>query len=246
MEYAPTQPPSETGRLDGLAYNLYLPLGDGPAPAIVVFHGAGSQKENHADFARVAASHGFVALAFDNRGHGQSEGALGPGAIADVGRLVEMLAEHPEVDERRIAARGSSMGGLLALHAAAEIDGLAAVAAVCPASEEMMLEDMRRVARGGAPRPGSALESMRVDAAGLTDWLESHDVREAARALGVKPLLLAHAKGDEVVPYWISEELYELAEEPKRLLLLEGGHHRSLQHDPEIQGETVRWLARVM
>ena len=36
--------------------------------------------------------------------------------------------------------------------------------------------------------------------------------------LGPKPLMLVHARGDEVVPYMFSEEIYELAEEPKRLL----------------------------
>jgi hypothetical protein len=29
-------------------------------------------------------------------------------------------------------------------------------------------------------------------------------------------------------------------------VLLEGGHHRSAQHDPELQGESLRWLARAM
>jgi hypothetical protein len=48
------------------------------------------------------------------------------------------------------------------------------------------------------------------------------------------------------VPCAFSEELYELASEPKRLLLLDGGHHRSVQHDPEIQGETLRWLERAL
>jgi hypothetical protein len=40
--------------------------------------------------------------------------------------------------------------------------------------------------------------------------------------------------------------LYTRAQDPKRLLLLDGGDHRSAQHDPEIQGETLRWLARTM
>ena len=32
----------------------------------------------------------------------------------------------------------------------------------------------------------------------------------------------------------------------KKLLLLEGGDHRSAQHDAELQGESLRWLARAM
>jgi uncharacterized protein len=246
MEYAVPQPPTESGSLDGIAYHLWLPIGKGPHPAVVVLHGAGSQKENHADYARAAVNHGFAALTFDNRGHGESEGELSPRVISDIQRLLRMLGERNEVDARRVALRGSSMGGLLALHVAAVSAEVAAVVAICPASERMMLQDMRAVARGEQPPPGSALESMRVDVAGLIPWLEEHDVLQLPELIGNTPLMLVHARGDEVVPHELSEQIYERAAEPKRLLLLEGGDHRSAQHDVEIQGETLRWLAKVM
>jgi fermentation-respiration switch protein FrsA (DUF1100 family) len=87
---------------------------------------------------------------------------------------------------------------------------------------------------------------MRIDAKALAAWLGEHEVGDAVALLGDKPLMLIHAKGDEQVPYQHSEELYARASEPKRLLLLEGGDHRSAQHDAELQGESLRWLARVM
>jgi len=245
MEYATPEPP-ESGTLDGIAYQLFLPVAEGPSPAVVILHGAGSRKENHADFARRATGHGFVALTFDNRGHGESEGKMGPAVIADMQRLVAFLATRPDVDGSRIALRGSSMGGQLAIHAAAVSRGVAGVVAICPAGEHMVLDDIRAIARGEQPRPDSGLASMRIDAPAMAAWLEEHDVRDAVRLMGAKPLLIVHARGDEVVPYTFSEELYELADEPKRLLLLDGGHHRSIQHDPEIQGETLRWLDRVL
>jgi uncharacterized protein len=245
MEYAVPRPPDDEGRLNGIAYQLFLPIAD-RSPAIVILHGAGSRKENHVDFARRAVGHGFAALTFDNRGHGESDGELGAGVIADVQRVVAFVAERPEVDAGRIALRGSSMGGQLAIHVGAVSERVAAVVAICPAGEEMLLGDVRRVARGDRPRPDSALASMRLDASGMAAWLEENDVRDAVGLLGQKPLMLVHARGDEVVPCTFSEELYELAEEPKRLLLLEGGHHRSVQHDPEIQGETLRWLRRML
>ena len=40
----------------------------------------------------------------------------------------------------------------------------------------------------------------------------------------------------------ISEELFAAAHEPKRLLLLPGGHHRSLQHDVELQAVSRRFI----
>jgi uncharacterized protein len=246
MNYSPPQPPSESGSHDGIAYHLWLPPGDEPAPAVIVFHGAGSQKENHADYARTALAHGFAALTFDNRGHGETEGPLGPGVIADLQRLARFVAERPEVDERRVAVRGSSMGGLLAIHMAAASDAVAAVVAICPASEQMMLPTVRPVAAGKPPPPGTYLDSMRIDALALVAWLEEHEVGDAVELLGSKPLLLIHAKGDDQVPHQHSEDLFARASEPKRLLLLEGGDHRSAQHDAELQGESLRWLARVM
>ena len=44
----------------------------------------------------------------------------------------------------------------------------------------------------------------------------------------------------------MSEELYAAAERPKRLLILPGGHHRSLQHDGEIQAESLRFVERAL
>jgi uncharacterized protein len=246
MNYSPPQQPTETGRLDGIAWCLWLPPGEGPWPAVIVLHGAGSRKENHADYARAAVAHGLAALTFDNRGHGETEGPLGDGVADDIGFLAAWLAARPEIDGARIGVRGSSMGGLMAVHAAAGSNHIAAAVAICPAAEWMLAEDVQRVLDGRPPPAGSALTEMRIDAPALAEWLGRNDVEEAAERMGTKPLLLIHARGDEVVPYTQSEKLYERAAEPKRLLLLEGGHHRSAQHDPELQGESLRWLARAM
>jgi uncharacterized protein len=246
MEHGVPRQPDESGRFEGIAWCLWVPDGRGPWPAVIVLHGGGSRKENHADYARVATSQGFVALTFDNRGHGETEGDLGPGVIEDLGGLAAWLAARPEVDQRRIATRGSSMGGLMALHLAAASPHVAAVVAICPAAEWMLAEDVRRIADGEPPRPDSALAEMRIDAPGLASWMEVADVGVAVERLGPKPLLLIHARGDEVVPYTHSEQLYERAVEPKKLLLLEGGDHRSAQHDAELQGESLRWLARAI
>ena len=46
------------------------------------------------------------------------------------------------------------------------------------------------------------------------------------------------------MPYAVSEQLHAAAHEPKRLLLFPGGHHRSLQHDLELQALTLRYIER--
>ena len=222
--------PPRLGTHRGLSYALFEPASE-PTAGVVILHGAGSAKENHFDFGRAARAHGLAALAFDARGHGRSEGRFGADAIEDAVSMCELLAEHvPE-----IALRGSSMGGFLAIHAAAGWGQAAAVVAICPAPEDLLLRGIR----------SERLVEFEMDREAVEPWLEALDIYEAVGRLGPRTsLLLMHAEGDEQIPYTVSQELHAAAQEPKRLLILPGGHHRSLQHDGEMQGEALRFIAR--
>jgi alpha-beta hydrolase superfamily lysophospholipase len=203
---------------------------------MVIVHGAGSRKENHGDFGRACAASGWAALAFDQRGHGESADGMSPAALADVSKMASFVAGFAEVDGERVCVRGSSMGGFMAIQAAATSDAIAGAIAICPAGADHLLRELRtgplrmRIA-------GGAEES-------LAAWLAEHDLREAVKLMGAKPLLLIHARGDEQIPSESSEELYEWAEDPRKLVLLPGGHHRSAQHDAELHGVALRWLER--
>jgi alpha-beta hydrolase superfamily lysophospholipase len=223
----PAPAPPELGTLDGLAYALFLP-DDPPEAGVVIVHGGGSAKESHFDFARAARAHGMAALAFDARGHGRSDGAFGPSALDDVLAMCDLLRRHaPEV-----AIRGSSLGGFCAICAAARDPRTAAVVAICPAPEDFLLRGLR-----------SGELEMEVDVDAAEEWLEGLSLSRAATSLSPHTaLLLMHAEGDEQVPYTVTEELYRDAGEPKRLLVLPGGHHRSIQHDGELQGESLRFV----
>ena len=224
----PTPTPPALGVHDGLAFALFLPE-DEPVAGVVILHGAGSAKESHFDFARGCRADGIAALAYDARGHGNSRGSFGPGAIDDVLAMLELLRAHAP----RVALRGSSMGAFQAIHAGARDPSVCAVVAICPAPEE----GLRRFLGSGQP-----LE-FECDAEACGPWLESLDLSDAAASLGPETaLLLMHARGDEQVPYAVSEQLYEVAHEPKRLLLLPGGHHRSVQHDLELQAASRKFI----
>lgn len=224
----PTPTPPELGVQDGLSYALFLP-DDEPVAGVVVLHGAGSAKESHFDFARGCRDDRIAALAYDARGHGDSGGSFGPGAIDDVLAMVELLRAHAP----RVALRGSSMGGFQAIHAGARDPAVCAVVAICPAPEDGLLRFLRS---------GRALE-FECDVEACKPWLESLNLSEATASLGPETaLLLLHARGDEQVPYAVSEHLYEVAREPKRLLLIPGGHHRSVQHDLELQAVSRKFI----
>jgi alpha-beta hydrolase superfamily lysophospholipase len=229
MKHAPPAPP-ELGTSDGLSYALFLPEGE-PEAGIVILHGATSAKESHFEFARGCRAEGMAALAYDARGHGSSEGEFGPRAVDDALAMADLLRRHAH----RVALRGSSMGGFTAIHAGARDPELCAVVAVCPAPEDLLLRLLRT----------PEAELFRCDVQATRGWLESVDLYEAVGRLGPETaLLLLHARGDEQVPYTVSEQLHAAAHEPKRLLVLPGGHHRSLQHDQELQSVSRRFVLR--
>jgi pimeloyl-ACP methyl ester carboxylesterase len=225
--------PAETGRHDGLAYSLWLPDQAPPLAGIVILHGAGSAKESHYDFARAGLPLGLASLAFDQRGHGESGGAMDDRALRDVVSMASLLREKLGDPQTPVVLRGSSMGGYLALAAAAAARARAVVA-ICPASADGL-------------RRGLAAQRFpfTVDAPALDGLLAAHDLHAAAAQLDI-PVLLLHAEGDEVVPVQHSRELAQrLAHPHSRLIAVPGGHHRSVQHDDELQAVSLRFITRL-
>jgi hypothetical protein len=109
-----------------LAGDLYLPPGaDGARrPGVVLCCGYTGVKDVFLnDMARRIAAGGFVALAFDYKGWGQSEGVpfrLAPyGRVEDTQAALSFLAGQPEVDPDRLGLYGISYGGSTALYTAA-------------------------------------------------------------------------------------------------------------------------------
>jgi len=98
-----------------------------PAPGIVVCHPhpmyGGDMHNNVVDaVCQTAAADGIVALRFNFRGAGGSEGSYdnGVGEQDDVGAALAYLRELPEVDGARVALAGYSFGAAIALQAVDE------------------------------------------------------------------------------------------------------------------------------
>lgn len=219
-------PPAERGFHGDLAYTLWLPEKQ-PWGGMVVLHGAGSCKENHHDMARAARAAGLAAVAFDLRGHGETGGRLDGRVFEDVAAIASLLPKP-------VVLRGSSLGGYLAI-AAAERAGAEAIVAICPASAGGLLSGLRS---GGLNVPAHL--------PGIEALLAEHDLGLVVEQSRV-PLMLLHAEGDERVPYRHSVQLHERAAAPlKRLIVVPGGHHRSIQHDAELQDESLRFVRRAL
>ena len=225
--------PTEIDRHQGLAYSLWVPSSS-PRGGVVVLHGAGSCKESHHDYARALLAVGLAAISFDQRGHGESDGPMDDRPLEDARSMGELLRSSCRAPELPLALRGSSMGGCFAILAAPLLEAHAVVA-ICPASSE----GLRRGVRGGTL-------GFDADVGKLDAFLAGIDLHDAVGELEV-PLLLLHAAGDEVVPVEHSRELAKrLRSQSSRLIVVPGGHHRSIQHDPELQAVSVRFIEKAI
>jgi uncharacterized protein len=173
----------------------------------------------------MARAAGLAAVAFDMRGHGESEGAFDSRMLEDVGTMAALVP-------RPLALRGSSMGGYVALLAAGRLDA-DAVVAICPAGADHLRRGLR-----------ARSFDFRADERSLEGFLLEHDLVAAVSDLRT-PMLLLHAEGDEQVPVDHSVAVHRAGGMArKRLIAMPGGHHRSIQHDAELQGESLRFVEK--
>jgi dipeptidyl aminopeptidase/acylaminoacyl peptidase len=122
----------------GLKLNGYIhkPAGMKPGekrPAFMVLHGFGSNctSSNSVLPAEMLCDWGYVALRFDFRGCGESEGKRANTVcleqVEDTRNAVSFLETRPEVDGKRVAVVGSSFGAAVAVYSGGVDKRIAAV-----------------------------------------------------------------------------------------------------------------------
>jgi len=106
------------------------------APAFLVLHGFGSTKDSNGSVATAQhlATRGYLALRFDFRGCGESEGERGLvlclDQVADTRSAVSYLQSRPDVDAERIGLVGASFGGAVAIYAGGTDERVGAVISI--------------------------------------------------------------------------------------------------------------------
>ncbi|MDP2298195.1 MAG: alpha/beta hydrolase [Pseudolabrys sp.] len=102
-------------------------------PACLVLHGFGSNKDSKACIspAKLLEKWGYIALRFDMRGCGQSEGPrahiICMEQVEDTKSAVTYLMSRPEVDPAKIASAGHSFGAAVSVYAGGVDKRIAAV-----------------------------------------------------------------------------------------------------------------------
>ncbi|MFF8730420.1 CocE/NonD family hydrolase [Streptomyces sp. NPDC015171] len=107
--------------------SYFTPAGAGRHPAVLLAHGFGGSKDDMRRQAEDLARDGYAVLTWSARGFGRSTGKIGlnapDGEVADVSRLIDWLAEQPQVrldkpGDPRVGLAGGSYGGAISLLAA--------------------------------------------------------------------------------------------------------------------------------
>jgi dipeptidyl aminopeptidase/acylaminoacyl peptidase len=228
------------------AWLIASPSGQ-PAPAVLVMHGWGANAALMLPAVRPLHDAGYVVLLIDARCHGRSDEdsfSSMPRFAEDVEHALDWLACQPEVDPDRIALLGHSVGAGAVLLVASRRHDLRAVVSVSAFAHPR--EVMRRLlARQHLPfmpigwyvlRQVQQIIGYRFD-----DIAPEHSITRVHC-----PVLLAHGRSDETVPFSDAERLLAAgrkANQPVRLLALEGNHEVGdalLQHE----GAMLEFLTR--
>lgn len=128
-----------TLRMDGVPIDTsyFHAGGSGKRPAVLIGHGFGGSKNDVRAQAEKLAADGYAVLTWSARGFGGSGGEISLNdpdhEVKDVSRLIDWLAERPEVqlDEEgdpRVGLTGASYGGAVSLLAAGHDERVDAVA----------------------------------------------------------------------------------------------------------------------
>ncbi len=134
--------PSDSLKIYGM---MNIPAGDGPFPIIVLNHGyfspsSFSSGDGTRTMADILATNGYITVASDYRGHGQSEvdgqrgGGHRPEFAIDVLNLIASIENIEKADQNRIGIWGHSMGGEVSLRAAEATDRVKAIVLWAPTS----------------------------------------------------------------------------------------------------------------
>ena len=201
-------------RNDVIPGHWIMPLGDERAPVVLLLHGLSSNKERMSSSAgRALASRGIGSLAIDLPLHGERRG-MNPRellsnplalvgawrtAVREVEDVVTWLADQRSVDALRLAVLGYSLGGFLALMAAAD---------------DVRLRVVALAAAGDLPDATPYASMVRALV----------DPPRAARKLRGRPLLLINGRWDTTTRPAQAERLFAAAQEPKTMLWYDGGH----------------------
>ncbi|MBN1269266.1 MAG: alpha/beta fold hydrolase [Kiritimatiellae bacterium] len=231
-----------------------------PAPAVVFLHGfRGNKQEAHRMFvkmARALCAAGIAALRFDYRGSGDSEGEFSQvtitGELKDAAAALRFIRRRKGIDPARVGLAGMSMGGMVAVLAAARDPGLKAVALW-----SALANPRRSAQEKTTPTSTNQLQQMgftdmngwAVGAALVRDLMSLRPLAAAAQVNA--PVLLVHGDQDTTVPVEDAhayEAVFKAAGRQVVKHIVPGAEHTydSIPWETEVIGLTLEWFRKYL
>ena len=177
------------------------------AGTVLIFHGNAGNISHRLDYLRMFNRLGYASLIVDYRGFGQSTGSPSEeGTYRDAEAAWDWLTETQGVAPGDIVLLGESLGGAVAAWLAARVEPRGLVLASTFTS---------------VPELGAQVYPF-LPVRLISRF--SYNTREAVKAVKA-PILIAHSRDDDIIPFAHGKALFEAAREPKRFLEMHGGHN---------------------
>ncbi|MEX3772597.1 alpha/beta hydrolase [Pseudomonas sp. MYb118] len=196
------------------------------APSILYLHGVRWNLTGQAFRIEQLRAMGYSVLAIDYRGFGQSKGDLpSEASVYEDARAAweRFKALQPDASKRLIY--GHSLGGAVAIDLAADLAAQAKKDHVTVPARGLVIEStftslgdaVAQVAESNLPVKWLPVR-----------WLLSQKFDSIDKIVDIDmPLLVVHGLADAFMPSRFSEQLFNAANEPKKLLLIPGGTHNN-------------------
>lgn len=233
---------------------VHFPRCETTPPLLIMAHGFTDDKVSDnrlfVRFARRAREHGFAVLRFDFAGSGDSEGEFADmtvtGEIQDLENAIAYARAIPCLEDAPVYLVGYSLGGAVALAAAARDQSVQGVVCWAPASD---LTAVFTTILGSetllAARQKDSI-ACRNDSkqfflkSGFFRDLDRHEPAQDIKSLSPRPVLIIQGTADEKVLPGRTEALFKSAGESGDLHIIDGAPHSFAYHEEELFRTTLR------
>lgn len=221
---------------------------------IILAHGFGVDKSNKGmfdDLTKSLVEAGFMVYRFDFAGCGESEGNYMKISITklkkDLKRIIQFVKSKEDTDLDNIGLVGNSMGSSVVLALKPHIKSVCFIGGHHDVySTISSLFGYEFNPDGISSRINSGGDTFKLGPQFWSDLKENHIYLKNNISELKCPTLLVHGENDEHIPFSQAEELYELANEPKRLIKIPLANHNFTEHRKELCFEVSGWFDKYL
>jgi len=199
---------------------LFLPNKKEKSPGIIFLPAAQATKEGASTESKVFLKNGFVVLTIDQRGVGETDTKIPTSEedfnnfkdkketlqglmVYDALRSFDLLSQILEIDNKKIIMSGSSMGGRTAIIATAIEKNIHSALIISSSGYNVKQENDKE----------------------LNNYIYSLNPNNYISLIQPRKIIMIHSQNDKVIPLEDAKITYNLAKDPKDLIILNECNH---------------------